>query len=105
MRRAALATLLGAAAALGTSVPAFAQGPAPAPAPTPTPTPAPAPKPGNLALSVQSGIASHGRRYVLAGDTVTLAGKVTPYVPGQVLRIRITSPHHHPARARATVGR
>jgi lipoprotein-anchoring transpeptidase ErfK/SrfK len=105
MRRAAFATLLGAATALCSAVPALAQGPVPTPPPAPTPAPAPAPQPGKLALSVAGGITSHGRLYVLSGDAVTLSGKVTPYVAGQTVRIRISAPHRKPARAQATVGK
>ena len=112
MRRAALAILIGAAAALSTAVPALADGPPPpgpnpAPSPTPAPLPAPAPVPtlGRLTLGVTNGLDSHGRHYVLAGDVVTLAGRVSPYVPGQTLRVRISSPHRKPAEVHARIGK
>src|SRR3954454_16719470 len=98
MRRAALATLLGAAGALAATVPAYAQDPVPQPSPTPTPTPAPAPAPkaGQMQLQVASLIALHGRPYVLTGSTVTVTGTVKPYVPGQRVRVRISTAHRKP---------
>lgn len=108
MRRAALATLIGAAGLLATAVPALADGAPPQPppgTPAPAPAPAPPPKPGHLTLAATNGIASHGRRYVLTGDVVSLAGRVTPYVPGQSLSIRISSPHRRPARVQVRIGR
>ncbi len=112
MRRTALALSLGAVLALGSAAPALADGvpvpapPAPTPAPpAPAPTPAPAPKAGKLELQVVGGIPAHGRTYVLAGDTVTVLGRVTPYVAGQKVRVRITTPHHRPAVARARIGK
>jgi hypothetical protein len=97
MRRTALATLLGAVSALTIAAPAFADDPPPLPAPTPAPTPAPAPAPtpkqGRLKLDVQAGMATRGRAYVLSGDRVTVVGHVKPYVAGQTVRVRITTPH------------
>src|SRR3954453_15237676 len=104
MRRAALSTILGAAVALGIAVPAFAGGPPPAPpAPTPTPAPAPAPQPGRIKLDVIGGIATHGRSYVLTGNNVTVVGHVKPYVAGQSVRVRITTPHRKPTLIHAKV--
>jgi hypothetical protein len=47
-------------------------------------------------LEVQGGIASGKRAYVLNGGNVTVAGHVQPYVPGQTIRIRISSPKRKP---------
>src|SRR4051812_25852090 len=95
MRRAALVTLLGAVMALSAAVPALADGPppVPAPAPQPAPSPAPAPQSGRMRLEVTNGVAAHGRRYVLTGDNVKVAGHVRPYVAGQTVRVRISTPH------------
>jgi lipoprotein-anchoring transpeptidase ErfK/SrfK len=79
MRRAALTTILAAAATLATAMPA--------------PAAAPARQPGRVTLDALGGIAAHNRVYVLKGDNVTLVGHVTPYVAGQSVRVRITSPH------------
>src|SRR3954453_7529723 len=102
MRRAALATLFGAAMALGTAVPAFADDPVPTPPPAPQPAPAPAPPPapkaGKLRLEVLGGISARGRKYVLTGDNVTVVGHVRPYVPGQTIRVRITTAHRKPTQ-------
>src|SRR5437762_9044888 len=107
MRRAALATFLGAAMMLAAPIPALADGPAPTPQPTPTPTPAPAPapQPGQMTLQVLGRLAVHGRPYVLTGDTVTVVGKVKPYVAGQVVHIRISSPKRKPSVVRAAIGK
>src|SRR5947199_4555221 len=91
MRGAALATLIGAVAALGTAGPAAAADPVP-----PAPAPAPAPHPGKLRLEVVGGQSSHGRKYVLTGDTVSVVGHVRPYVAGQTIRVRISTAHRKP---------
>src|SRR3954468_18179950 len=91
MRRAALVTLLGAVMALSAAVPALADGPPPAP--QPAPSPAPPPQSGRMRLEVTNGVAAHGRRYVLTGDNVKVAGHVRPYVAGQTVRVRISTPH------------
>src|SRR4051795_8131728 len=85
MRRAALSTILGAAAAAAIAVPAFADGPPPAPPPVP--------QPGRIRLELIGGLAAHGRQYVLTGDNVTVVGHVKPYVAGQTARVRISTPH------------
>jgi hypothetical protein len=103
MRRAALATFLSATAASVLAVPAFADDPPPAPpapVPAPQPAPAPAPKPapkqGRLVLEVQGTTAVKSRTYVLNGDNVSVIGHVRPYVAGQTVRVRISSPHRKP---------
>jgi L,D-transpeptidase catalytic domain len=101
MQRAALATFLGAAGALTAAVPALAQDPLPQP--TPAPAPAPAPKAGRMQLQVASPIALHGRPYVLTGSTVTVVGTVKPYVPGQRVRVRISTPHRKPTIVRTKI--
>ena len=104
MRRAALSTFLGAAVAVAAASPALADTPG-QPQTTPAPAPAPAPKPGRATLTSEGGLLSHGRRYVLAGDAVTMLGRVTPYVPGQILKVRVSAPHRKPALAHARVAR
>jgi lipoprotein-anchoring transpeptidase ErfK/SrfK len=91
MRRAALATSLGAAVALTASVSALAQ--------------APVPQPGKLQLEAGSFISLHGRPYVLKGDTVTVVGHVKPSVPGQIVRVRISTPKRKPTVVRTKVKR
>jgi lipoprotein-anchoring transpeptidase ErfK/SrfK len=103
MRRAALGFLLGAALALTGSVTAFADGPVPQP--QPAPAPAPAPQPGSMQLVVTSPLSIHGRAYVLAGKTVTVAGRVKPAVVGQVIRVRISTAHRKPTVVRTKVAK
>jgi lipoprotein-anchoring transpeptidase ErfK/SrfK len=105
MRRAALAFFLGAAVALTGSVSAFAQDPIPQPQPQPQPAPQPAPKPGKLQLQVTSPIALHGRPYVLTGSTVTVVGRVKPFVAGQRVRVRISTPHRKPTIVRTRIAK
>jgi lipoprotein-anchoring transpeptidase ErfK/SrfK len=82
MRRAALATLLGAAVALTASVSASAD---------------------TMQLEVKSFASLHGRPYVLKGDTVTLLGHVEPYVPGQHVRVRISTAKRKPTVVRTRI--
>src|SRR3954465_2914030 len=99
MRRAALATLFGAALALGTPVPALADDPVPTPAPAPQPAPAPAPPAapaGKLRLEVLGGLRARGRKYLPTGDQVTGVGNVRPYVARQTIRVRISTAHRKP---------
>jgi hypothetical protein len=111
MRRAALGLLLGAVGALTGSVSAFADSPtpppaqAPAPAPPPAPAPLPAPQPGTLRLQVTSPIVLHGRPYVLTGDIVTVVGHVKPFVTGQRVRVRISSPKRKPTIVRTRIAK
>src|SRR3954468_24323843 len=107
MRRAALATLLGAVAA--TAVPASAVAddppPLPPPAPQPAPAPAPAPKPssGRITLDVLGGMVAGKRSYVLTGDNVTVVGHIKPFVAGQTVRVRISTAKRKPTVIRAKV--
>lgn len=98
---------LGAALVLTGPVSAFAQDPVPQPtpppAPQPAPAPAPAPQPGAVTLSAPGALASHGRGYVLTGSTVTVVGRVKPYVAGQVMRVRISTPHRKPTVVRVAI--
>src|SRR3954452_18431402 len=103
MRRAALSSVLGAAMALSGSPAAFGQ--AATPQPTPQPTPAPSPAPGKLQLVVTSFASLHGRPYVLKGDVVTVAGKVKPFVAGQRIRVRISTPHRKPTVVRTRIAK
>jgi lipoprotein-anchoring transpeptidase ErfK/SrfK len=101
MRRAALATIFGAATALAAPIPALADDPAP----QPQSAPAPAPQAGQMTLQVPGRLTVHGRPYVLTGDTVSVVGKVKPYVPGQFIHIRISSPGRKPSVVRAAVAK
>lgn len=56
-----------------------------------------------MQLVVTSPIALHGRPYVLTGSVVTVTGKVKPYVPGQRVRVRISTAHRKPAIVRTTI--
>jgi hypothetical protein len=110
MRRVVPATLLCAAAALGLAEPSFADDPPPAPppvvpAPQPVPQPAPQPTPGSVRLELRGGMAVKKRAYVLGGDTVTVVGHVQPYVAGQTVRVRISSPHRKPAVVHTRIGK
>lgn len=97
--------------ASATTLPAYADNPPPAPppqpapAPAPQPTPAPAPQSGRLTLQLSGGLASHGHEYVLTGDRVNVTGHVKPYVAGQTVRVRISSPHRKPTTVRAAIKR
>src|SRR4051812_14172594 len=85
MRRAALATFLGGAVALTATAPAFAQ------------------EAGTMQLQVANPIALNGRPYVLTGSVVTVTGRVKPYVAGQRVRIRISTPHRKPTIVRTNI--
>jgi hypothetical protein len=87
MRRAALTTCLGLALALCASAPAFAESPAT----------------GAMQLQAGGPIVLHGRAYVLTGSVVTVTGVVKPYVPGQRLRVRISTPHRKPTIVRTSI--
>jgi lipoprotein-anchoring transpeptidase ErfK/SrfK len=56
-----------------------------------------------MTLQVLSKMTVHGRSYVLTGDVATVAGRVTPYVAGQVVRVRISTPGRRPAVVRAAI--
>jgi lipoprotein-anchoring transpeptidase ErfK/SrfK len=56
-----------------------------------------------MSLRVLSKMTAHGRSYVLTGDVATVVGRVTPYVAGQVVRVRISTAGHKPAVAYAKV--
>jgi lipoprotein-anchoring transpeptidase ErfK/SrfK len=58
-----------------------------------------------MTLRVLGRLAVHGRPYVLTGDRVTVVGKVKPYVRGQFIHIRISSPHRKSSVVRARVGK
>jgi lipoprotein-anchoring transpeptidase ErfK/SrfK len=90
MRRAALGSLLGAAVALTGSVSASAQTPVP-------------PQPGALQLKVESRTQLRGKPYVLRGDVVTVRGLVKPYVPGQHVRVRISTHKRKPTVVRTLI--
>jgi L,D-transpeptidase catalytic domain len=54
-------------------------------------------------MEVDGGMELHGRAYVLAGRRVLVRGVVKPYVPGQVLSVRVSSPHRKPGLATARI--
>jgi hypothetical protein len=60
--------------------------------------PAPAPQAGRLKLDVLGSQTVHGRPYVLTGDRVTVVGHVKPFVAGQTIRVRISTPHRKPTQ-------
>jgi lipoprotein-anchoring transpeptidase ErfK/SrfK len=99
MRRAALGFLLGAATVLTGSVSAFADDV------VPQPPPAPAPTAGTAQLMVASPVSVHGRPYVLTGTVVTVAGRVKPFVAGQTVRVRISTPRRKPTLVRTRIGK
>ncbi|MFL5896822.1 MAG: L,D-transpeptidase [Thermoleophilaceae bacterium] len=77
------------------SVPAFADDVA---------QPAPPPPPGGkMRIEVRDAMPLHGRAYVTQGRRVRLIGHVHPFVAGQVVRLRISSPHRKTAVVRAKV--
>src|SRR3954453_2469792 len=96
MRRAALSTILGAAAAAAIAVPAFADGPPPT-------APPPAPQPGRIRLELIGGLAAPRPPYVLTGGNVTVVGHVKPYAAGQTARVRISTPHRKPTVVHAAI--
>jgi lipoprotein-anchoring transpeptidase ErfK/SrfK len=57
-----------------------------------------------MQLQVSSPVALHGRPYVLTGSTVTVLGTVKPYVPGQRVRVRISTAHRKPTIVRTRIG-
>src|SRR3954451_24248263 len=114
MRRTALGTLAALLMALSATSPALADSapppvpppsPPPAPPAPPPPAPAPAPKKGKLTLEVTNGVPARGRKYVLTGSSISIIGRVKPYVRGQRVRVRISSGHHRPIVIRKKVGR
>ena len=58
-----------------------------------------------MALRVQSGIEDGGRSYVARGQRVTVTGSVRPFVPGQVVSVRITRRGRELDRVRVLVRR
>jgi lipoprotein-anchoring transpeptidase ErfK/SrfK len=56
-----------------------------------------------MTLVVTSFMSLHGRPYVLTGNTVTVVGKVKPYVPGQRVRVRISTPKRKPTVVRTSI--
>jgi hypothetical protein len=56
-----------------------------------------------MQLQVASLIALHRRPYVLTGSTVTVVGTVKPYVPGQRVRVRISTAHRKPTIVRTKI--
>jgi lipoprotein-anchoring transpeptidase ErfK/SrfK len=91
VRRLALAamTLLAWPAAAAAQAP-----PAPTPVPpAPTPPPAAAPPAAKVSVRVDGTLRDRGRRVVVRGAVVLIRGRVTPYVPGQRVVVRIRRGH------------
>ena len=103
LRTASCGSVLAVLAALTVAAPAAAQDQPPPAAPAPAPPPAP--KSGKLQLELTGGVLFHGRTYALRGRGVTIVGHVNPYVPGQIVRLRIKAPKRKPALVRAKVRR
>jgi lipoprotein-anchoring transpeptidase ErfK/SrfK len=58
-----------------------------------------------MRLDITGGVAAHGRKYFLTGHSVTVVGHVKPYVPGQTVRVRITTPHRKPTLIHTKIGK
>ena len=56
-----------------------------------------------MRLDVVSGNTAKGRKYVLTGKTVTIVGHVKPYVAGQTVRVRISTPKRKPTLIHAKI--
>jgi hypothetical protein len=56
-----------------------------------------------MRLELAGGLRLHGRSYVPSGRGVTVTGHVRPYVAGQVVVLRISSPHRNDAFVNAKV--
>jgi hypothetical protein len=87
--------LIAGAALLATAPAAYAQElptPPPQPAPpvetTPQPTPVP-PAEGKGAFSLSGGLTDKGKRYVAAGQKVSVTGRAKPFVAGQVVVVEL----------------
>jgi hypothetical protein len=50
-------------------------------------------------------MAVRGRVYALNGDRVTVIGHVRPYVAGQTIRVRISTPHRKPTIVRTRISK
>jgi hypothetical protein len=100
----------GLALALAFPAAAAAQGPPPSATPTPTPTPvatppAPAPAPTRLALTTRGTLADGARRVVVAGQSFTVSGTLTPYVKGQRVELTVLRNGRAVKHRRVRVGR
>jgi peptidoglycan hydrolase-like protein with peptidoglycan-binding domain len=74
------------------AAPALAQDATTPTATTPAPPPPivpPTPKAGNASIEVVDGIATSKLRYVARGDKIVVAGKIRPFVAGQVAKLEV----------------
>jgi hypothetical protein len=106
--RAAVPGLVAALALSALPATAAAAGPSPSPTPTappPTePTPAPA-APAKLSLSTSGTLADGARRVVVAGQSFTVSGKLSPYVKGQRVELTVLRNGKAVKHRRPKVGR
>jgi L,D-transpeptidase catalytic domain/Putative peptidoglycan binding domain len=74
---------------------------------TPTPAPKPAPKPatGRMSIDLDGGLATRRRRYVFRGQRVRVVGTVRPFVPGQVVTVRVLRKGRVASQQRARIRR
>ncbi len=78
----------------------------PQPAPPPAPAPAPVPPPaagGKMSVSIQSGLPTKKNRYVARGQRVLLVGRVSRFVAGQRVRVRVVHKGKVIVRRRAKI--
>jgi hypothetical protein len=87
MRRVLLVLVVLLALAPGAS----AQLPAPVPPVTPTPgsDQGPSPAKGKIAVRVRGGLVDRRRRYYVAGQRITIAGRAKPFVRGQFVKVEV----------------
>src|SRR3954454_24675777 len=76
---------------------------APAYADDGTTAPPPPPQPGKARMQVAAPVHFHGRPYIVQGSRVQVVGRVRPYVAGQTLSVRVSSPHRKSSLVRAAV--
>jgi peptidoglycan hydrolase-like protein with peptidoglycan-binding domain len=104
----AVLTLALAPAAAHAQVTAPPESPPPAPAPVPppptTPAPAPAPAAGAASIKVSRGLATKGMRYSAPFQQLVVRGRVTPYVAGQTVTLRVVRQGKVAKRIRRPVG-
>jgi lipoprotein-anchoring transpeptidase ErfK/SrfK len=63
--------------------------PQPAPPVEPAPPPPAPPAEGKGAIALSGGLSDGGKRYVAAGQTVSVTGRVKPFVAGQVIVVEL----------------
>lgn len=78
--------------------------PAPVPPPTPVAAPAPAPAAGEASIKVSRGLATKGMRYSAPFQQLLVRGRVEPYVPDQIVTLRVVRQGEVAKRIRRPVG-